>query len=417
MQKLRISVIPWNPWVMFPQGNISNARGVIIDIYQALKNSEVFNYELQHAESYGSLGKDNKWTGMIRQMIDNETDLSGPFFLDEAKAKVVDYNAPLFFTQLVIVTNLVPSNKDPFLVFGIFSVHVWLMLLFSAIVASGVALLIYSYLPYRNKRNKIDVFLQYMWIFNTSLIGNGFGSNGRWYLRPVWSSTSFRTVETVWFITCLVFVYTFQGSIISTYTSGKMKPRHESLEDMLQDTRTEIGSFGNSHPAICLSKLVQTRFEPIWTRAQKNLLGVKDLVGRPVWLESIESGKKVFVAESIYTRYLIGEMFKDTGRCGIRVIPLDICSTYLALVSRKNISRRMKSQIDQGVLRFNEAGLSKRHTSQSLLFYDICTAASTSPIKSLDLTDLLGAFIVLCAGLLLSVMYFFLELVLKRSCD
>ncbi|GBM57703.1 hypothetical protein AVEN_47558-1, partial [Araneus ventricosus] len=47
------------------------------------------------------------------------------------------------------------------------------------------------------------------------------------------------------------------------------------------------------------------------------------------------------------------------------------------------------------ILRFNEGGLSMRHKTKSVLFYDICTQGRTSTTHPLALTDLTGAFVVL----------------------
>ncbi|GBM13964.1 hypothetical protein AVEN_152390-1 [Araneus ventricosus] len=49
------------------------------------------------------------------------TDLAGPIFINEARASVVDFAFPVDFSQLVIISVLVPAHKDPFFIFGVFS--------------------------------------------------------------------------------------------------------------------------------------------------------------------------------------------------------------------------------------------------------------------------------------------------------
>lgn len=52
------------------------------------------------------------------------TDVGGPAFVNEERAKQVQYSSPIDFGRTSILSGMVPANKNPFLVFGIFSVQV-----------------------------------------------------------------------------------------------------------------------------------------------------------------------------------------------------------------------------------------------------------------------------------------------------
>lgn len=54
-------------------------------------------------------------------------------------------------------------------------------------------------------------------------------------------------------MSCLVLTYTYQGTIISTYAADKMKPKYETLDDLMADPKVIIGSHENSYPLLCLN--------------------------------------------------------------------------------------------------------------------------------------------------------------------
>ncbi|GIY13530.1 uncharacterized protein CDAR_68411 [Caerostris darwini] len=369
------------------------------------------SYELQLASAYGVLGQDKKWTGMVGSLLKNETDVGGPYFVEENRGKVIRFVSPLDFSQLVLVTGLIPENTDPFMIFRVFSITVWLTLLSFVFIVAGTACLVYSVWPSSERKRKVAAYFRYLWMFQTSLLGKEFGSNSRWFLRHIRSTPSFRFIQSVWLMTCLVFLNTYQGSIISSYAASKMKPKYENLNDIMQDTRVEVATYANSFPYLCLAKLVNTTFEPIFLRARENLLYV--VPGTPEWMEPVEEGRTVIVAETGYTKYLIGQRFKNTGKCGIRVIPLDLCSSYIALATRKELSRNLLNDFDVGIQKFNEGGISKLQKAKSVLFYDICTQSSISTTHALDLAELQGAFTVLGVGLFLSGVNLVLEIVIN----
>ncbi|KAF8797148.1 Glutamate receptor 1 like protein [Argiope bruennichi] len=362
-----------------------------------MKHAKVFDYQLQVESLYGILGPDKKWTGMIGAMLRNETDIVGPFFMDERRGSVVQFVSPLDFSQLVLVTGLTHASNYPFLIFKVFSIELWLAFLMAVFIVAGATSLIYFILPFPFKKTKMEACLRYLWLFLMSLIGKDFGAKGSWYLKYILNSRSFRFIQGVWLLSVLIFVNTYQGSIISSFAANKLKPKYETLEEVINDNNVAVGTYPNSFPYLCLSKLANTTLEPIWLRAQENL--VYEVSHTPEWMDRVEKGKMVIVAELGHTKYLIGKRFERTGLCGIRVVPLRLCASYLALGARKDLSRSFINKFNYEILRFNEGGLSKRHKTKSVLFYDICTQGRTSTTHPLSLADLTGAFTILIVGL------------------
>ncbi|KAG8182025.1 hypothetical protein JTE90_013956 [Oedothorax gibbosus] len=401
----------WNPWVIYGKGNGTPIRGVAIEIYETMKTKRIFDYEIQSGALYGGSVINKKWTGLMGALISNVTDVGGPIFVSEERAQHVEFVTPIAFGKLALLSGMVNANKNPYLVFGIFSVQVWIAILLSIFLASGAACLIYYFIPSTRTKNTWEAFLRFLWNFQSSLLGKEFGANS--FFKHILKTPSFKLLQGIWILSCLVLTYTYQGTIISTYAADKMKAKYESFEDVLADPKAAIGTFENSYPLLCLSKLENTELEEIWTRIQRNLL--KPVTDVPSWLDPVEDGKVVYLFDEAYSKFMIGERFRKTGKCGIRVSAIDTCSGFIAFLTRKGLSKDLISKLNEGILRFNEGALPTYHMAETVLFYEICSHKGMSVSKALDLTDLIGAFTVLGTGLAISILYFMVEMAIGRA--
>ncbi|GFU13626.1 glutamate receptor U1 [Nephila pilipes] len=400
----------WNPWIVLDKKNKSLAHGVVVEFYDEMKRSKVFDYTLKFLSSLGGgvIGPDGKWNGMVGALIRNEIDMAGPLFLDERRAKVINYAFPLAFADLVIISGVVPANKDPYLIFGIFSAEIWGLILLAVIICAGLACIIYTILPSTKEKKTTQAFFRYLWSFQISFIGKEFGSNKRWFIRHVCKSPSLKILRCTWFLTCLVLMSAYSEIITSTFAADRLKPQFEKLEDFLDYPSIKIGTYKNSYPVLCLEKLANTKLESILVRLKNDLVKIDENISS--WLDNVEAGKAAFIGETMYSKFMIGERFKLTGKCNLRITKFDICSGYIAVVSRKEMPERTLKKIDKGVLKFIEGGFAKRQVLESVINYDICSESIQVVRYPLDLEDLLGAFAILVAGLDLSIFCFLMEL-------
>ncbi|PRD35112.1 UNVERIFIED_CONTAM: glutamate receptor [Trichonephila clavipes] len=340
-----------------------------------------------------------------------ETDISGPYFIDRDRSLAVEFAVPLTFSQLTLVSGLIPSNRNPFLILGVFSLKVWLVLIFTTLLVSGAATLIYRVLPAKEKRKVPETFSRYFWGYQSSLVGKEFGGIDRWFLRHVWPSTSFRLLQSIWFTGgTLVLMYTYQGAIISAFTADKLKPKISTIDELLADTKVQFSTFKNSYPMAFFSRLTNTKYEPLWLRLKNNLVTPPDKGVVPTWLDLVEDGKTIFIADTLWMQNLIGERFMKTGKCNVRTINIDLGAAYIAFAFRKELkNERVFKNFNKGLRRFNEGNLAKHRYITSTLYYDICTGASIPITDPLNLTDLAGAFILLGVGIGLAIIFFAVE--------
>ncbi|XP_035219681.1 glutamate receptor ionotropic, delta-2-like [Stegodyphus dumicola] len=418
MQKFRVRFGTWNPYsVLKVEGNETRLEGIAREIYDIMSETMNFQYEtqLQKDLQYGTLGPDNKWTGMVGATVANKTDISGPYFITEQRAMAMDFAVPIGFSELCIVSGLVRANRDPFLIFEIFSLELWLLLMFTTLIAASLLTVIYFKIPSTQKRKISRVFLKYMWMLTGSVIGKDYGSNHRWYLKHIWLSPGFKFFLFLWLTgPALVLRYTYEGSIVSAFAADKLKPRIQTIEELVKDTGVTIATFKNSYPQTCFERLRGTELDSLWQRVQGNWK-LPPRNETPSWMDDIENEKSVFVAETLFMKSLVGERFKKTGHCGVRVIPTDFCTAYIAIAFRKHFPRKIFNNFNKRLLWYNEAHLTKRWISSSTAYYDTCTRTGTTSTKPLEMKDVFGAFIIYTVGTLLSTVAFVLEFVSNRK--
>ncbi|GFU13622.1 glutamate receptor [Nephila pilipes] len=359
----RVRYAPWVPFIeiLTTSDNKTHLGGVAADIYNGIKTFMDFNYvaTAQPDNTYGTRNPDGTWTGMIGSMLRN----------------------------------------------------VWLVLILTIIMLSGAATLIYQILPAKKKRKIPETFSRYFWGFQSSLVGKEFGGNDRWFLKHVWSSASFRFLQSMWFTGgCLVLMYTYQGAIISTFAADKLKPKISSIDELLADTKIQFSTFKNSYPMGFFKRLTNTKYEPLWLRMKNNLVSPPRKGVVPNWLDVVEDGKAIFIADTLWMKNLIGERFVKTGKCNLRTIDIEIGAAYVAFAFRKELkNKKIFKDFNKGLRRFNEGNLAQHKYITSTLYYDICTGSSVAVTDPLNLTDLAGAFIVLGVGNASAFMFFIVE--------
>ncbi|XP_035219684.1 uncharacterized protein LOC118192776 [Stegodyphus dumicola] len=194
---------------------------------------------------------------MIGSMLENETDISGPYFITKPRADVVAFSTPFAFSELAIVSGLVPANKDPFVIFEVFSWQVWLLIVSTLILIAIVATFTYMILPAREKRMKAEVFLEFLWRLYGSFMWEDIGSPQKWLYFHIWSSVSFRMLLSLWLLgPVLIIMYSYQGVITSKFASDKLIPRIQNMDQLFRDTGVKICTLQNSYPLDCFKALV-----------------------------------------------------------------------------------------------------------------------------------------------------------------
>ena len=71
------------------------------------------------------------------------------------------------------------------------------------------------------------------------------------FTRDVYRSgtLSFKLLRCLWFsAACFILMNIYKSSITSAFSSSKLMPRIQTLDQLLEDTALEVGTFENSYP-------------------------------------------------------------------------------------------------------------------------------------------------------------------------
>ncbi|KAG8172977.1 hypothetical protein JTE90_005363, partial [Oedothorax gibbosus] len=365
-------------------------------------------------QSNGAFGvklPNGSFTGMIGSLMINETDISGPFIMNEERSKVVEFSEPISDTYMGILSGVVETQKNPFIIFQIFSVPVWIAILSSILFMASAATAVYFVLPTYETRSLPTVFSKYLWSFQISLLSKNFGNSYRWFMRHVCDSTSFRMLLLTWFLPCLVLIYSYQGGIISAFAFNKLKSKIASLDDLLNDNSIDSITYASSATEKAIMNLQNTRYENIWERMKGSLIGVELPGSVSPWMERVHKGQAVFISSTHLLKSRVDDRFQKTGECGLAVSNIELGYGYVALALRKKfINTNFLKQFNRGIRAFNEGGLAHFSLLRSTRYYDKCTGENTSVSKPLNVIDLMGAFIVLVTGFSTASILFLIEL-------
>ncbi|GIY13534.1 hypothetical protein CDAR_36981 [Caerostris darwini] len=71
MLNLRTALSAWDPWIVL-SGNKTEAHGVVLELYDELTRSQVFDFTYQFSSLYGGFQEPSgKWNGMVGEMLKN----------------------------------------------------------------------------------------------------------------------------------------------------------------------------------------------------------------------------------------------------------------------------------------------------------------------------------------------------------
>ncbi|KAG8175281.1 hypothetical protein JTE90_006641 [Oedothorax gibbosus] len=379
MKKLRVRYSYSPPICTHKLGTDSGLGGITGDILERMKifiNNFDYAATLQPDKAFGLKLPNGSFTGMIRSLVINETDIAGPFAVNEERSNVVEFSEPFFYAYLGIMSGVVETQKNPFIISQIFTVQV--------------------------SSQTQDFFCN-------------FGNSYRWFMRHACDSTSFRMLLLTWFLPCLVFVHSYQGGILSAFASNKLQPKIASLDDLLNDESIEPIVWANTATEKLYRNLQNTRYGPIWERMKGSLVS-RPLPGTvPPYMKRVHKGQAIVTAFSYDLKKLVGDWFQKRDECGLAVSNIGLGDGFVALALRKEfINTNFIKQFNRGIRLFNEGGLAHFSLLRSNRNYEKCTLGNTSVSKPLNLTDLMGAFIVLGTGLAAASILFVIEMLYSR---
>ncbi|KAF8797150.1 Glutamate receptor ionotropic like protein [Argiope bruennichi] len=414
-RQFKVRYSKWPPWSLdIPVENGSKLDGVLKDVLGALSYSLKFQFEIrpQIDHQYGSLQPDGNFSGMLGALQKKEVDIAGPFVASEQRAMVTDFTNCLGFSKLGIITGIKSADRNMFLYANVFSWQVWLSLLMTIIGLAFVAALIYNVTVNGWKDDQVSLLSRYFWVFWSYLIGHDGGTTNHWALVHIWNLQSFRILLAAWLLGPVInSLFSFQGSITSTFAITKMRPVIADLDELTK--KTSIIPVLSRGSAVQICFMASPDHTHLWKRMKNNMIIFSPETVEET-MKKIEKGTHVLIVDYIYALTLASDYVKRRGRCTIQVEELLFCQNFIALGLRKGIPRKTLKNINLRLTYIIQAKLTDRWLNRVFPNYTHCTKQPQEDIKPLSITDILGGFLIWGIGIVCAILLLLTEIFEKR---
>ncbi|RMC13176.1 hypothetical protein DUI87_10709 [Hirundo rustica rustica] len=261
------------PYVMFKKSDkplYGNDRfeGYCIDLLRELSTILGFSYEIRLVEDgkYGAQeDASGQWNGMVRELIDHKADLAvAPLAITYVREKVIDFSKP-FMTLGISILYRKPNGTNP----GVFSFlnplspDIWMYILLAYLGVSCVLFVIarieiLSRIIMLFKTKIVERFSPYEWYNphpcnpDSDVVENNFTLlNSFWFgvgalmqqgseLMPKALST--RIVGGIWWFFTLIIISSYTANLAAFLTVERMESPIDSADDLAKQTKIEYGA-------------------------------------------------------------------------------------------------------------------------------------------------------------------------------
>ena len=379
--------------------------GLTFDILDEIARDLNFSYVVIEPPDgqWGIEEYDGNWTGMIRQVQKAEVDFAAaPFTMTSKRERVIDFAAPYFYDQSVVIVRRPADDTKVFLYAYPFRMEVWICLGLS-ISLSAMCLYLYTmYTPVydmqehwgRLKSLRRAIFERQwsIWTIFGALMQQG----NPW--MPM-AQSGRMIVGAFWFFSVAV-VATYTGNLIAFLAVNKIRMPFDMLESMIKQTSIKYG------PASGVALVMLFRdatFDPYKTVANN----MQVAPSYETAFEWVKSGNYAFIAEKSWFNYKLDEdcdiaMLKEEFYPNNYAWVFQSGAPYLKLFSKRINKIRETGLLDKWIQKWTPLNLQ----CQNL--------APVTKAKIAGLKDFQGGFYVLLAGIISGVFALMSECILFR---
>uniref|UniRef100_A0A8C2DDI5 Glutamate receptor n=1 Tax=Cyprinus carpio TaxID=7962 RepID=A0A8C2DDI5_CYPCA len=251
---LIVTTILENPYVMYKKSDkplYGNDRfeGYCLDLLKELSNILGFSYEVKLVSDgkYGAQNDKGEWNGMVRELIDHVADLAvAPLTITYVREKVIDFSKP-FMTLGISILYHKPNGTNP----GVFSFlnplspDIWMYVLLACLGVSCVLFVIARFTPYEwynphPCNPDSDVVENNFTLINSVWFGVGALMQQGSELMPKALST--RIVGGIWWFFTLIIISSYTANLAAFLTVERMDSPIDSADDLAKQTKIEYGA-------------------------------------------------------------------------------------------------------------------------------------------------------------------------------
>ncbi|XP_072514228.1 glutamate receptor ionotropic, kainate 1 [Salminus brasiliensis] len=402
---LIVTTILENPYVMYKKSDkvlYGNDRfeGYCLDLLKELSNILGFNYEVKLVSDgkYGAQNDKGEWNGMVRELIDHIADLAvAPLTITYVREKVIDFSKP-FMTLGISILYRKPNGTNP----GVFSFlnpltpDIWMYVLLACLGVSCVLFVIARFTPYEwynphpcNASSEVMennfTLLNSLWFGVAALMRQGSE------LMPKALST--RIVGGIWWFFTLIIISSYTANLAAFLTVERMDAPIDSADDLAKQTRIEYGAVRDGSTMTFFKKSKISTYEKMWAfmSSRKNTALVKNT---REGITRVLTTDYALLMESTSIEYI------SQRNCNLTQVGGLIDSKGYGVGTP--IGSPYRDKVTIAILQLQEEG--KLHMMKEKWWRgNGCPEEDSKEASALGVENIGGIFIVLAAGLVLSV--------------
>ncbi|XP_032754101.1 glutamate receptor ionotropic, kainate 3 [Rattus rattus] len=275
-RSLIVTTLLEEPFVMFRKSDrtlYGNDRfeGYCIDLLKELAHILGFSYEIRLVEDgkYGAQDDKGQWNGMVKELIDHKADLAvAPLTITHVREKAIDFSKP-FMTLGVSILYRKPNGTNPsvFSFLNPLSPDIWMYVLLAYLGVSCVLFVIARFSPYEwydahpcNPGSEVVennfTLLNSFWFGMGSLMQQGSE------LMPKALST--RIIGGIWWFFTLIIISSYTANLAAFLTVERMESPIDSADDLAKQTKIEYGAVKDGATMTFFKKSKISTFEKMW---------------------------------------------------------------------------------------------------------------------------------------------------------
>uniref|UniRef100_A0A8C4HEF8 Glutamate receptor n=1 Tax=Dicentrarchus labrax TaxID=13489 RepID=A0A8C4HEF8_DICLA len=406
------------PYVMFKKSDkplYGNDRfeGYCIDLLRELSGILGFRYELRLVEDgkYGALDESTgQWNGMVRELMDHKADLAvAPLAITYVREKVIDFSKP-YMTLGISILYRKPNGTNP----GVFSFlnplspDIWMYILLACLGVSCVLFVIARFSPYEwynphPCNPDSDVVENNFTLLNSFWFGVGALMQQGSELMPKALST--RIVGGIWWFFTLIIISSYTANLAAFLTVERMESPIDSADDLAKQTKILYGVVEDGATMTFFKKTKISTYDKMWEFMNSRR--------QSVMVKNVEEGiERVLTSDYAFLMESTTIEFVTQRNCNLTQIGGLIDSKAYGVGTPMGSPYRDKITI--AILQLQEEG--KLHMMKEKWWRgNGCPEEESKEASALGVQNIGGIFIVLAAGLVLSVFVAVGEVIYKSK--
>ncbi|XP_047485456.1 glutamate receptor ionotropic, kainate glr-3-like isoform X2 [Penaeus chinensis] len=388
---------------------VAAASGILIEVLDSM--AEIYNFtytlKLPDDDQWGSLKKDGSWTGMVGEVYRGEQEMAlGPTSITEEREKAIDFTVPFDYEPWDI---LIPQSiqKIDFTAYLFpFSGVVWAATLASLVVVGMVMFLMVDFIRRQNISDELP--RQYSlphFVFNC--LGSLLCQANK---QPQPGAS--RVMSGFWWIFSVIFIASYSSKLISSLTVRFTVPPVTSLRDMVESKKLLWTYLANSAmEEIFRNSAPDTTFGMVG-QLHKDRPGL--LVGSfEEGVEAVRTQKFAYLEDNSWLEFAVADEEALYGECRMTVVRDNFFATRFGIILQPGSPYRDAFTIH--ILEVIQSGLMAVWKKKYWPVSRCIGSSKKAPLRSLNILDLAGTFVLLVAGAMVSALTLILEILVARA--